>query len=59
MKRIEITAHAADGQLLNDWGTNSPQLADERVERILTHHPDAVIQRTDQDGSDGHDGGVR
>jgi hypothetical protein len=59
MKRIAITARTPDGQLLNDWGTNSDQLATERTERILAHHPDAVLTRTDQDTSNGNDGGVR
>lgn len=48
MKVSKLTIRGGDGRLLNDTTfVNAPDLADQRTERILRHHPDAVVERTD------------
>lgn len=48
MHRTEFEVRDADDTLL-DWGDfiNCPDLADERIKRVLKYYPNATVTRTE------------
>ncbi|MFJ2438811.1 hypothetical protein ACIOWM_36970 [Streptomyces anulatus] len=47
MDFIRYRVTAEDGAFLDEFTTNSPQFAKERVDRIRKYHPDLVVTETD------------
>lgn len=52
MDMINVRVKAADGKFLDEFNTNAPDFADERVGRIRKYEPDLIETRTPFDSDD-------
>lgn len=47
MNFIHYRVEATDGEFLDEFSTNAPDFAKERIDRIRKHVPDLVVTETD------------
>ncbi|MFE3326866.1 hypothetical protein [Streptomyces sp. NPDC059176] len=58
MKFIRYRVVDADGTFLDEFGTNAPDFARERIGRIRKHRPDLTVTETDDTREDPFHGAL-